>query len=188
MGVEKQSHLKLAVTTGLAWLGLAGLTDNILEWQSWFEQGVMEHWRSIKEWVIAVLLDWVPFRVQSWMIDYLAISGVVARSHLRTDMEAWREKGMSRKRLLFLTPIATAGYLFLWPFSVLSAVLNTPHDLGWIRRDSQDLDPGESLTPMQEQLRSSRPLLKRSRGELRLAVLGFIPVVFVSSTLLYRFG
>jgi hypothetical protein len=69
-------------------LGLAGLSDNIVEWQDWFEQGVMEHWRSVKEWTIAVLLWWLPFRVSSWCIDYFVISAIVLRA---SPMPRWNE-------------------------------------------------------------------------------------------------
>ncbi|WP_149774271.1 hypothetical protein [Ruegeria intermedia] len=74
--------------TVLAWLGLAGLSDAIVEWQNWFEQGVMEHWRSVKEWTIAVLLWWMPFRVPSWLIDYSIISIIVVRT---SPIPSWDE-------------------------------------------------------------------------------------------------
>ena len=96
-GHKKQSVGAIVIGTLLAWLGLAGLSDSILEWQTWFEQGIMQHWRSIKEWMIAVVLDWVPFNVKSWMIDYSTISAVVARSHLKADIAAWKEQGMAHE-------------------------------------------------------------------------------------------
>lgn len=50
------------VGTLLAWLGLAGLADGFIVWQSWFDQGVMLHWQSMKAWISVVLLGWLPFR------------------------------------------------------------------------------------------------------------------------------
>ncbi len=36
-------------TIAMGWIALAGLADNLVTWKTWFEVGVMEHWRAIKE-------------------------------------------------------------------------------------------------------------------------------------------
>jgi hypothetical protein len=64
----------------LAWLGLAGVSDAIVDWQLWFEHGIMSHWRSTKEWITAVLLWWLPFSLPSWTLDYFLLGGIVARA------------------------------------------------------------------------------------------------------------
>ncbi|NOD67606.1 hypothetical protein [Ruegeria sp. HKCCD7303] len=65
----------------LSWLGLAGLSDAFVEWKDWFEFGVMNHWRALKTW----LLQWVPFKVPFWFVDYIVLSAVFNRSYLSAD-------------------------------------------------------------------------------------------------------
>ncbi len=77
--VHEMKYLKIICVTVLAWLGLAGLTDNMIEWQSWFEQGIMVHWRSIKAWFSAVVFGWFPWEIPDWFYDYVIIGGLYTR-------------------------------------------------------------------------------------------------------------
>jgi hypothetical protein len=68
--------------------GVAGFSDAIIEWQPWIEQGVMPHWRSVKEWRVAVLFWWVPVRIPTRLIDDFVLSTIVIRS---APQPRWKE-------------------------------------------------------------------------------------------------
>jgi hypothetical protein len=176
----------------LAWLGLAGLSDNIVEWQDWFEQGVMDHWRSVKEWTIAVLLWWLPFRVPSWAIDYFVISVIVLRA---SPMPRWNEgwvfgppqarEHYGRIPFAWKLEWAMSHIIQRWPPRVLMfftwpialPLLSIEAILGRAFSKEVKIDAGQKRRAM-------------ARWLTRIAWCGisFIPVLFVCSTVLYEHG
>lgn len=83
--------LKLILVLPIAWLGLSGFADNIIEWKAWYEVGVMTHWRSFKDLVSETFLFWVPFSLPSWTIDYLILGIIFARSYWAAQSVSFRE-------------------------------------------------------------------------------------------------
>ncbi|WP_171633190.1 hypothetical protein [Ruegeria sp. HKCCD6119] len=178
--------------TALAWLGLAGLSDGVVEWKSWFEQGVMQHWRSVKEWITAVLLWWVPFRVPSWLIDYLVIAMIVVRtSPVPRWKENWRfgpedaqekygyipftwklEWAMSQ---VFIRWPRLALLFFSWP--ILFPLMTVEAIRGRAFAPEVNVDPKE---------RRSKVIGWYRR--ISWSFISFIPVLFVCSTMLYEHG
>lgn len=178
------------IMTLLAWLGLAGLSDAIVEWQDWFEQDVMEHWRFVKGWVITRLLWWMPFIVPSWFIDYLVISMIVVRtSPIPRWNEHWRfgpEEAME-----------TYGYIpFTWKMEwVMSHVfmrfprlvllfLMWPIALPWLLIE---VITGKMLATDID-LRKRRSAMVIWLIGIAWCFVSFIPVLFALSTVLYKHG
>lgn len=87
-----------ACTMFLAWLGLAGFADNLLEWREWFEVGIMEHWRAVKFWMTETLLFWIPFDVPSWVVDYLLLGGVFVRPHILQSNQKAEARALDEMR------------------------------------------------------------------------------------------
>lgn len=169
----------MLITTALAWLGLAGLSDAIIEWQHWFEQGVFQHWRSVKEWTIAVLLWWVPFKIPSVAIDYLVVGAIVVRAipprnwAIPDDthpVSRWFDVFLSN---LFLDLPQRIFLVLIWPVVIINSlamiILDFPHD------------PDEK----KPRVRRHYMIWVRKMG---VYFLGFIPFLFAVSTLLYDFG
>ena len=171
----RQSPFAWIGLTLLAWLGLAGLADEFIEWQAWFEHGLMQHWRSVKEWSIAVLLDWVPFRVPGWFLDYALLGFIVMKSVLPfTELNAFVMTARRGEGVIvddrgnpidgFWGRLSVLGSFWfvcilvalLWPISIWQVIL------------------GKGAA--------------EERKKLILNFVGFIPVLFVVSTLLYKFG
>ncbi|MEP1535136.1 MAG: hypothetical protein ABJX35_01605 [Hyphomicrobiales bacterium] len=71
---------QVVVAVLLSWIGLAGLTDGVVQWKEWFELGWMVHWRAIKAVLIEYAFFWLPFEVPTYLIDYLTIGAVTARA------------------------------------------------------------------------------------------------------------
>ena len=160
------------VTILLAWLGLAGLSENIVEWQNWFQVGILTHWTALKD----ALLGLLPFHVPSALIDYCVIGGMMMKSFLsRIPRGAIREMAdMSRLRderpdepAWMLRMKVVGGYLgigvhlafliLLWPLHLLSY-------LRWALRGDAE----------------SKGILKH----FGLLLVTFIPFLFVCSNIL----
>ena len=173
-------------------LGLAGLSDSIIDWQVWFEQGVMNHWRSLKAWIIAVILWWVPFHVPSWFLDYSIISAVVTRSspipkwneHWRYGPdEALRDYGripLHWKLEWLMSHFLLRSYkvvlLFLaWPIALPVLCIEAIRGSAF----AKDI----VMEKRERRVETSR-WLTRILGYAA----GFIPVLFVCSTILYEHG
>lgn len=189
---ENKSILGWLMVTMLAWLGLAGLSDAIVEWQRWFEQGIMQHWRSVKEWAIAVLLWWVPFRVPSWVLDYSIISVIVTRA---SPVPRWNEHwnfGPADAR-------AEYGYIpFRWKLEwAMSQVF-----IRWPRIILVFLTWPLALPLLTVEAirgRAFAPEVPFDRNDKRQAIVNwykriawcfvsFIPILFACSTVLYTHG
>lgn len=178
----------------LAWLGLAGMSDAIVDWQTWFEHGVMQHWRSVKEWVIAILLWWVPFRVPSWLIDYFVIGAIVVRT---SNAPRWNENWLFGPEQALqtygyipftcklewimshtLTPTRLPAIVFsftIWPITII-----------WLSIEAMR---GEALSPA-----IKVPTSVRRREmiawlfRISWCFVSFIPFLFLCSTVLYQHG
>lgn len=152
----------------LSWLGLAGLSDAIVEWKNWFEIGVMTHWRDVKNW----LLQWVPFDIPSWVIDYTLLGLVYLRSVLVLD-HVWANdevehdsdmEGVSteskRERLRRWLDAFIIVFLALisWPLLLLSSVIQ-----------------GTKFNETDNEVRDSRRVLLVFLATL----VCFIPILFV---------
>ena len=180
----------------LTCLGLAGLSDAIVDWQNWFEQGVMQHWRSVKAWVTAILLWWVPFRVPSWLIDYFVISAIVVRTSPAPKWnERWRFGPEDALEVYGYIPLtwklewlmshmltpqrlpATLVVFILWPLLLLVAIVEV------VRGKSFAPEYAEKTTAI-EKRRVTIAWLSR----MGWAFVSFIPVLFVCSTVLYELG
>ena len=191
---SNKSLFSWIVVTMLAWLGLAGLSDAIVEWQTWFEQGLMQHWRSVKEWVIAILLWWVPFRVPSWLIDYFVVATIVVRTSESPKWnERWRFGPEDALEVYGYIPLtlklewlmshtftphrlpAIAVFFIFWPFLLLLAMVEA------IR--------GKAFAP-EVKISASEKRRKTVAWFSRMAwcFVGFLPILFVCSTVLYQHG
>lgn len=179
----------------LAWLGLAGMSDAIVTWQAWFEQGVMQHWRSLKEWVIAILLWWVPFQVPRWLLDYFLIGAIVMRTSnaprwnenwLFGPKQAQEEYGyipftwklewtMSHTFTLMRLPAIVLNF-FIWPLTILGL--------------SVEAIRGEAFSPAIVKVPPSERRLGMIAWLFRIAwcFISFIPFLFLCSTVLYQHG
>ncbi|MCL1629763.1 hypothetical protein M3N55_13580 [Roseibaca sp. V10] len=178
----------------LAWLGLAGMSDAIVTWQAWFDQGVMQHWRSVKEWLIAILLWWVPFQIPSWILDYFVIGAIVLRtSNAPRWNENWRvgpeqvqkmygyipltwklEWIMSHTVTLHRLPAIVLNFIF-WPITILGLSIEA------IRGEAfaQEIKVPASV-------RRREMIAWQSR--IAWCFLSFIPFLFLFSTVLYEHG
>jgi hypothetical protein len=180
------------VMTIIAWLSLAGLSDGIVDWRIWFEQGVMQHWRSVKEWVIAVLLWWVPFRVPSWLIDYFVLASLVIRT---SPMPKWNENW----RVGPAEIVEEFGYIpFIWKMEwaishlfqrwpgVILVFIIWPVCLLFLLIEAIR---GKAFAPEVE----TPPNQMRGRmfgwlSRILWCFISFVPVLFVVSTVLYEHG
>jgi len=187
------------LVTLLAWLGLAGLVDNVVEWQSWFDQGVLVHWQSVKAWISVVLLGWVPFDIPDWVFDYLLIGTIVARdawdkewqvpdgfvlkkAPLHVQAMIWFSR---RKQELPVFVIRAA----LWPISFLVIIIspwlparNTEKEASFKLKDGTK-PPPIIITRQDVKRRRLRSLMLTT-----WSFVGFIPFLFLTSNVLYRFG
>lgn len=199
------------------WLGLAGIADSTVEWQSWFEQGIMQHWRSIKIWIEAVFLDWLPFDLPNWTFDYLILGAITARtaiepaiskghvgSTLKSRASPWHEdrhaghvfrsmkyelSGQLRSVVLIFIII------FSWPivlFGILSFLFTPSSDREYYLKGHRAA--GKSINEGHAYLRrrvSKGEIDRRRLGlfkRLLGSILSFIPIIFVLSNLLYQHG
>jgi len=178
----------------LAWLGLAGLSDAIVDWQTWFEQGVMQHWRSLKEWITAILLWWVPFRIPSWLIDYLVIGTIILRTSGAPKWnENWRfgpeqalakygyipldwklEWVMGHTFTLLRLPAIVVNWV-IWPLVIIGLSIEAIRGKAF---------SDEIKTTASEKRRFMVVWLTRIIWQF----VSFIPVIFVCSTVLYQHG
>lgn len=192
MNERKIGVVRWLIMTLLAWLGLAGLSDAIVEWQDWFEQDVMEHWRFVKGWVITRLLWWVPFIVPSWFIDYLVISMIVVRT---SPIPRWNEHW----RFGPAEAMETYGYIpFTWKMEwVMSHVfMRFPRlvllFLMWPIALSLlliEVITGKTLaTDLDLDLRKRRSAMVSWLIGIVWCFVSFIPVLFALSTVLYKHG
>jgi hypothetical protein len=191
--------LKPVLTTGLAWLGLAGLTDNIVEWQNWFEVGIMQHWRSVKTWIIAVLLDWVPFRVPSWGIDWLVVGSIHMRAAMLErikilELKFVRPYETTRSKVAFRVLAAALNTLWLLLFWPLPLGLNVYDFLNEYSREDQKMfsiirrAKGWERSPYWREDLANAVANDSTRRQIVSSIVLFIPILFVCSTVLYEFG
>lgn len=174
----------LFLMTILAWLGLSGLVDNMLDWKDWFEFGVMEHWRSAKQWLIAIAFDWLPFRVRPWLIDYMIIGAITFRSmpksrwtqsaEFRAIQPEWALKADLVLSELFIALPKKFIAAMLWPVIIVNAFLAEIIDYG----------PDVEAYVVENWRSGNRLLLLR----LIWYTTSFIPFLFLVSELLYEFG
>lgn len=168
--------------TALAWLGLAGLSDAIVEWQAWFEQGVMQHWRSIKQWMIAVIFFWVPISIPSWLIDYFVVGIMIRRSLPKIRWVGPVPSGGScedivvRNDIRLTLLLAHAGRftcLMIWPLVIIHSIIMMVTDFPWEKEEDRIIYRNNSWNVL---------------TKLIWYLISFIPFLFVVSNLLYDFG
>jgi hypothetical protein len=166
-------YIKVFIVTILAWLGLAGLSDNMIEWRDWFETGFMQHWRSIKYWLSYNLFAWIRIELPTWVFDWLLLGVIFTRSIIVADTTARPLYKFKKKELA-----AVAVYVLCGPLTPVLYYFTYRITLGLVRQSER-----------QSEL---EPALLRARNHWLVVVcfslLGFIPFVFVCSTLLYEFG
>lgn len=181
---KKSGLITTIVLTLLAWLGLAGVSDNWVEWQNWFEIGIMQHWRSVKEWLIAVVFDRMPFQVQPWMIDWVLVGSIVSRSFhtpmpsnptgAELDWDLWLEW---RIRQIF----SRVFVVLFWPLYLFAMLVVTEKNRRELIRDGK-------LKPRQYDHEIYASTYSKWKLLLFWNFILFIPVLFVCSTWLYKFG
>jgi len=77
----------------LGWVALAGIADNFVTWQSWFEIGFMEKWRYVKQIVSFPLSDildyfgWISKIYPSNYFEYIVLSLIFIRSLYIVDRQ-----------------------------------------------------------------------------------------------------
>lgn len=165
--------LRKIITTFFACLGLAGLSDNIVEWQDWFQHGVLAHWIAFKAAITGVL----PFPIPDFLLDYLAIGALHVQSSMMMVKDwstALRPSDEFRSqnwiRLVFATVIAvvvfaaiTLAQMLIWPWRMFLILLFA----------TDPLAPAETRKAYQQLLWNFAYLL-----------IAFIPFLFVCSNLL----
>ena len=178
--VNPPKPLTWVVLTGLSWLGLAGLFDAIVEWRDWFEFGIMEHWRSVKQWLIAVAFDWLPFRVRPWQIDYLVIGALMLRSIPKFIWTQPAEFRAIQPDRLLKTDLALSELLIAHPRKLVAAMFWPLVLLNTFATYLLDYGPDVPKEHVEIWKARNRVLL------LRMAWFGlsFIPILFVASNLL----
>lgn len=192
------------ITTFLAWLGLAGFVDGLVEWRYWFEQGVMVHWSSVKAWFAVVIFGWMPFEIPSRLIDYLTLGAVYAYgvSDIEFGPRAFVPRSpdgklLLRKRLkgyLGAFTSATLGRLpiiILWPYLLVVMTITTlvaPSGDQQIMLPARILLGGRVLPAHSINQDDLRRKNWEFLGKLLLTYLGFIPFLFLVSNVLYQFG
>ncbi|MGD9864519.1 MAG: hypothetical protein AB7S99_15040 [Pseudodonghicola sp.] len=166
--------------TAFSWLGLAGLSDNIVEWKEWFDIGVMEHWRIMKHWIAETVLFWVPFQFPDWFIDYLVLGGVFIRPYaLNMNIRAAnrvREEMKEKNETRFVVhqhsnhpAIWIVGNFLVWPASLTILLIEY----------------------MRNYLSKQKIPEPQSHATVKLiawSVLSFIPILFVATDLITTFG
>lgn len=166
----------------LSLLGLAGLSDAYVEWVSWFEVGIMSHWRDVKDW----LLGWVPFSLPWWFLDYLVIGTAYARASVSTSFDHARENAgeelwdremadMSLVERSLGTALFWLTSVLMWPLFLLvlpSLLLPSSHS-HWKTMDIAKLP---------------RKYLARIAWLFLTSLLFFLPILFVLSDFIARFG
>ncbi|WP_306113279.1 MULTISPECIES: hypothetical protein [unclassified Roseovarius] len=132
----------------LAWIGLSGLADGIVEWREWYEFGVMEHWRIVKAWITDTLLFWVPFNIPDWLVDSTLVGTVLLRSIVSTITSyADIRKSISSSKIsesepqkqrvgnllenisillltIIMIPICILSWGLFWPFMLTLLIIN----------------------------------------------------------------
>ena len=197
------SALRKIIITALAWLGLAGFADSVVTWQNWFEIGIMQHWRSVKEWVVAILLWWMPFQVPTWIIDYLFIGTIFTRGYSFDLFPV--EFSPSPTILEYILTFLAWPVVFLYRIFYDTRRLIREHNelkratsLGYSekwRRFLRRHNALDALPDFFDDLKKDEERLERERRQyfsnlsnLVISFIGFIPFLFVTSTLLYEFG
>lgn len=200
-------YIKALILTLLSWLGLAGLSDSFVEWHHWFEVGVMQHWRSVKVWMIAVLFDWVPFPTPNWIIDYVLAGSIVFRSffyakavsprwdptmlpgraprllrrqYRSSPFFSWKREIASAFLFSLSGGIWAIFLIFMWPIMLFELFRSY---LGYFLKRETLVDPD-----LRQDLRQNQKLSGHSLRYILGVTFLFIPVLFVVSTLLYDHG
>ena len=131
--INRGTALREAITYFFACLGLAGLSDNIVEWQDWFQHGILAHWTAFKAAITGIL----PFPIPGFLLDYLVIGALHVQSSmmmvkdwstaLRPDESFRALPWVSR---IFATVIAVVVFAFitlaqmlLWPWRMFLILL-----------------------------------------------------------------
>jgi hypothetical protein len=91
-----------------------------VEWVTWFEVGIMNHWRDVKDW----LLGWLPFFTPWWFIEYFILGSAYARavsvSLLDQVRENLGEESWKREWTEVTILQRTAWTMLSWFISVLT--------------------------------------------------------------------
>ncbi len=164
----------------LSWLGLAGLADAFVEWKLWFEFGVMNHWRALQAWV----LQYVPFSVPFWVLDYLmlgaiynrslllAISRNFAKEHQGPSSAPKTRRGKVVEAILIGLFSLLIG-LVLWPLSLVSLCCMA------LWPNSFEIIFGGDSNSSTTQRSIDGLLAKDALRNLIFSIATFIPVLFV---------
>lgn len=108
---------KTFITFALSCLGLSGISDNAVEWKTWYEFGIMQHWRSFKEFTYEALLFWVPFELPNWSIDYLLLGAIFARAYWSAQPNEFREVlALRTTKDYYVNPKLRRGESKLWVY------------------------------------------------------------------------
>lgn len=119
----------------LSWIGLAGLADNIVEWQQWFEIGIIQHWRFTKAWATETCFYWLPFPIPSWLIDYSVLGSIYIRAYsynisqkaadeYRTELSQSETSHFSIYDHSNHTAVWFIGNFAVWPVSLLLVLVD----------------------------------------------------------------
>lgn len=113
------TFFQTSIVIFFGWLGLAGFADNVVEWKSWFEYGIMEHWRAVKTFIISNYFYWLEFKVADFFIDYVMLGVPIARSLVHSfyqmKMSQKDPKPIFRK-IIFHSIWITFLSIIMWPF------------------------------------------------------------------------
>ncbi|MFG6524513.1 hypothetical protein [Sulfitobacter sp. M23508] len=171
----------------LSWLGLAGFSDNLVEWRDWFDVGVMEHWRAVKFWLTETFLFWIPFNVPSWVIDYCVLGCVFMRPYIlhttkrsgESADELMRKQRLEQvKRGEKVTPYVVqhqSGIPVLWVFASLLfwPVVLIGEIRDYISNSIRGIESPQSITIFKITI---------------ISIVSFIPILFVATDLIETFA
>lgn len=165
--------MRKIITTFFACLGLAGLSENIVEWQAWFQTGILAHWTAFK----AAITGLLPFPIPGFLLDYLAIGALHVQSTFmqvkdwsgafdddeRVLSRHWAYRLFGRIIGLLIFAFIILAQMLLWPWRMFLLLIYA-------------FDPKASVFIRSE----SRQIL----GNFGYLLLAFVPFLFVCSNLL----
>lgn len=71
---------KLSIISSLTWLGFVGVADKFVDFATWLQIGILQHWRDLQALLIDAIDDLLGWTVPVLLIDYTVIWLAYVRS------------------------------------------------------------------------------------------------------------
>lgn len=164
-----QSRLFFFVTIIFTWLSVAGIADNVVEWKKWFEIGIMEHWRTVRHYIIS----WIPFDIHQILVDYLVL-GSMYSFQLHKSTNTKKQIEMNNYRYSYLIIKAFDRFIFtlftflifaaMWPFMLFADRIEDSRDQLENELNNRDITT--------------------TRNNFLLSLIIIIPILFIATDLI----